>query len=619
MKQIDIEDLNRHFDECLQKEFPRPTSEDNKKLQPLVQEVLDSPRPLTDTEFRALARRFKFGHKRSFLFQVYLNLLQTGVISKDRHKEDVLRKTLQIKAVKSWSGITSITIFTSPYPQYTDDSGQRVTQSFSCAFDCHYCPKEPGQPRSYLKGEPGVLRANKNQFDCVRQMWDRMNSLFMIGSSPLKCEIIVSGGTWASYPMRYREEFCRDIYYAANTFWDPEPRRSRLDIEEEKRINQTAISRIVGLTIETRPDTIDADEMRSLRRFGVTRVQLGIQHTDDIILDKINRKCPTQKTVKAIEMLKRNCFKIDAHWMPNLPGASPEKDRVMFIDQLLGIRGTIKRWQHTEDATWADFILRRNPRILDEWEEYDLVCPELQTDQWKIYPTAVTPWTQIEQWFKEGTYVQYDERRVFELLYDTMGRIFPWIRCNRVIRDIPHSYIYNEHTGSDNTNLRQELDDFMKKEGTYSMDIRNREVKNKEWDGSYHIVVRKYNASKGSEYFISAESKDNKTLYGFVRLRLDDGYTGKVFPELVGSALIREVKVYGDLSKVGEKGAHVQHKGIGRTLITKAENIAKDSHYAKIAVISAEGTRQYYAHKLGYAEEGSFMTKIFANISPFAQ
>jgi len=135
--------------------------------------------------------------------------------------------------------------------------------------------------------EPGVMRANRNMFDCADQIWDRMTALYLIGhiERSNKLEIIVSGGTWTSYPEEYREEFCRDVFYAANTFWDaPLLRRSRKTLTEEKAINEDAACRVVGLTIETRPDTICDAELVRLRHYGCTRVQLGIQHVDDDVL-----------------------------------------------------------------------------------------------------------------------------------------------------------------------------------------------------------------------------------------------------------------------------------------------------------------------------------------------
>jgi histone acetyltransferase (RNA polymerase elongator complex component) len=185
--------------------------------------------------------------------------------------------------------------------------------------------------------------------------------------------------------------------------------------------------------------------------------------------------------------------------------------------------------------------------------------------------------------------------------------MYPWIRIARVIRDIPEVYMYNQNTGADNTNMRQELNDYLTKNNIYCMDIRNREVKNQDWDGKYVIVIRNYDASQGDEYFISAESEDKRTIYGFVRLRLDKAQN-KVFDELNNAALIREVHVYGDLTKVGNQGQHVQHKGIGRSLMTRAEELAKQHHYEKTAVIAAEGNKKYY-EKLGYEDSGNFMIK----------
>lgn len=603
MREVDIEDIAAKADAIISYEFPKPSPDDVNRLSPFVREILASNTPLNDGMFRVLKRKYKFSGKNSFLFHVYLELLKDGQVSDE--KEQVLRETIRIKPCKSWSGIMSITVFTAPYPEYTNENGERVKQSFSCAFNCSYCPNEPGQPRSYLKMEPGVLRANRNGFDAAKQMWDRMGALYMTGhlSKFNKLEVIVSGGTWTSYPLEYRTEFCRDVFYAANTFWDS-PRRDRKTLDEEKYINQTSDSRVVGLTIETRPDTITIPEMRQLRACGVTRVQLGIQHIDDSVLKKINRKCPTDVTVKAIEELKRNCFKIDGHWMPNLPGSSPNLDRHMF-NCLLGLEGFVKR--EIKDGMLWRYKHGRNA-LREEWEYYNLTHPEFSLDQWKVYPTAITPFTDIEKWLKEGTYVQYSEDEMVDILINMKATIFPWIRLNRVIRDIPVDYIYNENTGSDNTNMRQELLDIMTKEGKRCVCIRCREVKDAKWDGKYILVVRKYNASNGHEYFVSAESVDNKLLFGFVRLRLDDA-TKKAFDELNGCALIRELHVYGQYARVGDtSNLHVQHKGIGKMLMANVERISKEQKYKKIAVISSEGTKMYY-QKIGYIETGSFMVK----------
>ena len=101
--------------------------------------------------------------------------------------------------------------------------------------------------------------------------------------------------------------------------------RPRLSLAEEQRRNENAKCKVIGLTLETRPDTIDAagEEVRRLRALGCTRVQLGVQHTDEGVLRRIRRRCTTDDARRAIRRLKDACYKVDIHLMPNLPGATP--------------------------------------------------------------------------------------------------------------------------------------------------------------------------------------------------------------------------------------------------------------------------------------------------------
>ena len=237
-----------------------------------------------------------------------------------------LQSILVKKRGKSHSGVLVITVLTSPYPKVG-----KKTQRFSCKFNCYYCPNEPGQPRSYLRDEPAVLRANRNQFDPILQFHDRAATLAMNGHPVDKIEILVLGGTWSSYPKSYQESFVRDLFYAANTFWDRDnPSREPKSLAEEQLENETARSKIIGLTLETRPDCIDADELRRFRRYGCTRVQLGVQHTDDAILKLVNRGHGLQATIDGMRRLMDCGYKVDAHLMPDLPGSTVQKDRDML-------------------------------------------------------------------------------------------------------------------------------------------------------------------------------------------------------------------------------------------------------------------------------------------------
>lgn len=97
--------------------------------------------------------------------QVLLRAYQSFVTDKLIERYEPLEELLITKRSKSGSGVLVITVLTSPFP--TVDG---VKQKFSCKWNCYYCPNEPNQPRSYLRDEPAVLRANQNGFDPVLQV-----------------------------------------------------------------------------------------------------------------------------------------------------------------------------------------------------------------------------------------------------------------------------------------------------------------------------------------------------------------------------------------------------------------------------------------------------------------
>ena len=619
IREIDIEELNKKLDHHIRTEYHLPSDEEITRLRPFVDALLiDGEASATQASFRALRKKYHYSYKNSVLYQVFLALQLREPEAYTEIDRRILQGLLKIKHGRDYSGILSITVFTSPYPEYIDEvTGEHRKQSFSCKWNCAYCPNEPGQPRSYLKGEPGVLRANREKFDCVGQMRIRLDALYYTGHEIDKLEVNVLGGTWTSYPLDYREQFIRDIYYSANTYGTAvDALRERSGLTEEKLENQTARVRVIGLTLETRPDTITPEEIRLFRKYGCTRLQLGIQHLDDNVLKTIRRDCTTRRTIEAIELLKNCGYKIDAHWMPNLPGSSSVMDDEMLNDRLLGVNGKIYEW-------------RRN--VGEYWEKWDLRYPELQVDQWKVYPCTVVPYTDIERWFLEGSFVQYPQDEMIDLLLKMKKLVFPWIRLNRIIRDIPNDYALRKDYYS---NIRQDLAELIREDGWYCACIRCREVKNRKIDNDKTVLrIRQYNASVGSEYFISFESEDNRILYGFVRLRLTRFQATSVFPELAGCGMIRELHVYGQLKSVTKNMVEVdhtknsripgpriggdcnrpsiQHCGFGKRLMVKAEQIAIEAGYRKMSVIAGEGTREYY-RRLGYYDadgEGAFMMK----------
>lgn len=516
------------------------------------------------------------------------------------------------RAVRSQSGVLVATITLSPH-------------KFSCKYDCFYCPLEtdltgkPTQPRSYLSNEPAMLRALQYNFDVRGQFWDRIKAYSHTGNidasdkNSKKMEVILSGGTWESYPKEYREQVMLELYWAANTYGNDRPPKS---LEEEVHENESAMFRIIGLTIETRPDNITPDTLRDYRRWGVTRVQIGVQHYDDTILRKINRGCYTKHTIRAIRLLKQCGFKVVVHLMPDLPGSSPERDKWMF-DQAID-------------------------------------RPELQFDDVKIYPTAICKSSnpelivssKIADWYKEGSFVPYAERNLndlFDVLTHYKKRINPWVRIQRLVRDIPSNGIEAGYHRM--SNLRQILQERMTKCGEKCHCIRCMEIRNMELENlTPSLVVRKYEASEGMEYHITVEAHQmNRTqlmmyywftfvsylilmvtgkwrywpgdmntyvgVFGFLRLRHDPEPGGDIIPELNGCALVREVHVYGLSLGVGTDGFGSQHRGYGQLMMKAAEHISQMAGYTKSAVIAGVGTRQYYQNKCGYHLGETYMLK----------
>ena len=506
-------------------------------------------------------KKLKFVPSKAALNEVYINMTET----EDLPRSEILENYLMSSICRGISGVSVVAVFLSPYPN---------GQPFSCQWDCDFCPLEPGQPRSYLFSEPGVLRANQNKFDCVEQMYSRIHSLRVCGHPADKFEILILGGTIYSYPKDYLEEFMRDIFYAANTCFEHHS-RDRKTLREEQDINEFETDhRIIGITVETRPDCIKPSELVDFRRWGVTRVQIGVQHTDDEILKKANRGHGLKQTLKACQLLRDCCFKFDVHLMPNLKGSSPEKDIEMM----------------------------------------DYVLQYIHPDQVKLYPTTTTPFTKILEDYKNGSYVPYGNEDLERVVLYWLTNVHPWIRNNRIVRDIPNEYII---AGVKTSNQKQEFDEIMKKRGITCMCIRSREpgrVHNDPRKGE--LVIRSYEAQGGTEHFISWESKPNEmnqireTIFGFVRLRISLHTCTDIFPELEDCALIRELHVYGNTIKVdnenNQPSVSSQHLGIGKALMMKAKELAKDAGFTKLCVIAGIGTRNYY-RKLGFELVNTFM------------
>ena len=516
------------------------------------------------------------------------------LVAGDAAAERAFLAKVRLKPVRTASGVTPVTVLTRPFP---------------CPGRCVFCPSDVRMPKSYLSDEPGAQRAAANRFDPYRQAYNRLLAFARGGHSTDKVELLVLGGTWSSYPEGYQRWFVTRLFDALNDFgardrrgqaargaFDPgrvaatvdgrsvvaggyndavaeELRRQHdgalvpaaesatwAELERAQRRNETASSRSVGLVLETRPDQVDAVEVVRLRRLGATKLQLGLQSLDDRILGLNRRGHTTADSRRAVRLLRRAGFKLNAHWMANLRGATAASDR-------------------------ADFA-----RLFDD--------PGYRPDELKVYPTSLIESAELMRYYACGSWRPYGHDELVALLADCLRTVPPWCRVTRVIRDIPATDIV---AGNRRANLREVAEAELRRRGRRPRDIRAREIRNRRFEATeLELVEHRYQTSSGDERFLELVTPGAERLVAFLRLHLPAG-AGDI-DEVGASALIRELHVYGTALEVGVRAeGRAQHLGFGRRLLARAAAIAAAAGYADVAVISAIGTRGYY-RKLGFTD-----------------
>ncbi len=513
------------------RKYAKITDEEALEYLPLLQRVRDVSEVTPALLDRLLSAWAQEGHPRpgkSVLIQAYRALVRMGRLPDERE----MMRRLQLKPVRTISGVAPVTVLTKPYP---------------CPGQCIFCPDDVRMPKSYLPDEPGAMRAAMNQFDPYLQTANRIKAFETIGHSAAKVELLILGGTWSVYPKKYQEWFVKRCLDAMNGV-------DARGLEEAQRLNERSDHRNVGMVVETRPDWITPKEVERLRWLGVTKVQLGAQSLNDEILRMNKRGHDVEATRRAVRLLRLGGFKIVLHWMPNLYGATPQSDLEDF-----------KR-------LWDD--------------------PALRPDELKIYPTALLAGTELYELWEQGLYHPYEDDVLVDLMIQLKLLIPRYCRLNRLMRDIPSTDIA---AGYKHTNLRQIVQREMKKRGLRCQCIRCREVRGQSVEpDSLRLEVIPYETDVTREYFLSYVTPDDH-LAGFLRLSVPNDPDASPVDELHGSAVIREVHVYGPALGIGsDSRGEAQHIGIGTRLIAVAKGITRRNGYRRVSVISAIGTREYY-------------------------
>ncbi len=582
--------------------------------------------PLTKDEIdqlvRSVSRKAGFTYGRDELIRAYRAFTESGDLPPF---DPAVVARLKMKPIRTSSGVTPVTVLTKPFP---------------CPGECIFCPNDVRMPKSYLSDEPGAMRAEQNSFDPYLQTYTRLQAYRNIGHPTDKIEMIVLGGTWSFYPETYQIWFIKRIFDALHDFGRGDDQRPavnvalraasqlhpdvntanvhisggdmaqtynqavqqvyRAEIERSReaadriaagntprspideyatweeleavhRENETAPSRCVGLVIETRPDHIDETEVRRVRRLGCTKVQIGFQSLNDDVLRKNRRGHTVAATRRAVKLLRAGGFKIHAHWMPNLYGSSPALD--------------------VEDYR----------RMFDD--------PDFRPDELKIYPCSLIESAELMQRYQAGEWTPYTHNELLSILSECFMLTPEYCRLTRVIRDIPGTDIVD---GNKATNFRQMVETALEARGKRSHDIRAREVRLRTIHADQlHLEIEKYPTSWGREVFMQFIAPD-RAIAGFLRLSLPDRENTPLVDELADAAMIREVHVYGQAVDIGDQQpGQAQHSGLGTALIERAVEYARDAGYARLAVISAVGTRGYY-RKRGFVDGDLYQVRELA-------
>jgi elongator complex protein 3 len=468
------------------------------------------------------------------------------------------RRLLLVKPTRTLSGVAPIAVMTSPSP---------------CPHGkCLPCPGGPDHPfkspQSYTGEEPAAKRAREHNYDPYNQVSARLDQFKLLGHHVDKAELIVMGGTMTARTPEYQESFVAACLQAMNES-GTEIREEPRPLETVMQANERSDVRCVALTFETRPDWSKREHIDSMLRLGVTKVELGVQHLDDEILTFNRRGCTVADIVEANTSLRDAGIKVGFHMMPNLPGSTIEKDRAMFLT------------------------------LFDD--------PRFRPDFLKLYPTLVTPYSEIEDLLNRGGYAPYAEDDLIDLIAYAKELLPEYVRLQRVQRDIPAKLIV---AGSHHSNFRQLAEGRLHAAGKRCRCIRCREI------GRYPppkgavagIQTLAYDCCEGREFFISAVAGDS--LIGFLRLR----FPGNPWrEELADAALVRELHVYGMVVPIGDEAepAEYQHRQFGVQLLAEAERLAGDAGFSSLAIMSGIGVRPYYQRQ-GYMRTGPYMVKRLA-------
>jgi len=485
-----------------------------------------------------------------------------AVMGQDAPEE--ARALLRTKPSRSLSGVVVVAVMAPPAP---------------CPHGrCAYCPGgvDVGTPQSYTGKEPAARRADRANYDGGLQTSDRIKQLAGAGHPVDKVELVIMGGTFPAAPEPARSAFVRDCIDVMNG-------APSTSLREAISVNEGAPHRCVALTLETRPDLCDPTGVDRILEMGGTRVEIGVQVTEDRPLEIVGRGHGVAESEGATRHLKDAGLKVGYHLMLGLPGMSREAD------------------------------LQALERVIDD--------PAFRPDLLKLYPTLVMEGTGLHDMWEAGDYSPLDEEGAVGILAPFKARLPTWVRVSRVERDIPSDLIA---AGIRASNLRQLVARSMDDHGERCRCIRCREVGRRGTDrldgrggrwgaadpSRLELVETRYEASGGEELFLALELPDEDAIVAYARVRRPSATAWR--EELKDGAVLREIRVLGEALALGQgpgpRALAWQHRGLGTRLLGEVETGVREWGMERLAITAGMGTRAYFRTR-GYSLDGPYMVR----------
>lgn len=141
-------------------------------------------------------------------------------------------------------------------------------------------------------------------------------------------------------------------------------------IEPEKQVELLEVAneyikkgKVESIRISTRPDCIDKETLKRLKKYKVKTIELGVQSANDYILKKANRGHTFEDVKKASKMIRWNGFQLGHQMMVGLP----ESTRI-------------------DEINTAKALIKLKPKMV------------------RIYPVLVVKDTKLEKDYKNGIY-----------------------------------------------------------------------------------------------------------------------------------------------------------------------------------------------------------------------